>query len=88
MVTSNKEFKRKITLLDNQNKELTKRQDFLNGINHESLVSLEKFTISPLYKLKDEAIAISALSDVHTEEPVIKSIVNNLNEYDLQRQSN
>jgi hypothetical protein len=84
MVTSNKEFKRKITLLDNQNKELTKRQDFLNGINHESLVSLEKFTISPLYKLKDEAIAISALSDVHTEEPVIKSIVNNLNEYDLQ----
>jgi hypothetical protein len=84
MVTSNKEFKRKITLLDNQNKELTKRQDFLNGINHESLVSLEKFTISPLYKLKDEAIAISALSDVHTEEPVIKSIVNNLNEYNLQ----
>jgi hypothetical protein len=84
MVTSNKEFKRKITLLDNQNKELTKRQDFLNGINHESLVSLEKFTISPLYKLKDEAIAISALSDIHTEEPVIKSIVNNLNEYNLQ----
>jgi hypothetical protein len=84
MATSNKEFKRRITLLDNQNKELTKRQDFLNGINHEDLVSLEKFTISPLYKLKDEAIAISALSDVHTEEPVIKSIVNNLNEYNLQ----
>jgi hypothetical protein len=84
MKENQKELKRKNTILNNQNEELKKRQAFLNGINIEELDSLEKFTINPLYKVKDEAIAISVLSDVHTEEPVVKSVVSGLNEYNLQ----
>lgn len=84
MKNNQKEFKRKITVLSNQNEELKKRQDFLNGVNIENIISLEKFTIDSLYKYKDEAIAISALSDVHIEEPVVKSVVSGLNEYNLE----
>lgn len=83
MKNNQKEFKRKITVLGKQNEELKERQSFLNGINIEELQSLEKFTIGPNYKYKDEAIAISALSDVHVEEPVVKSVVSGLNEYNI-----
>lgn len=84
MKNNQKEFKRQITVLNNQNTELKKRQDFLTGINIENITSFEKFAIKPLYNIKDEAIAISVLSDVHIEEPVIKSVVSGLNEYNLQ----
>lgn len=84
MKVNQKELKRKITTLGNQNEELKKRQEFLNGINIENLDSLEKFTIDPKYNQKDEVIAISALSDVHIEEPVVKSVVSGLNEYNLE----
>ena len=83
MKNNQKEFKRKITILTNQNEELKKRQDFLSSINIENVDSLDKFMIGPNYKYKDEAIAISTLSDIHTEEPVVKSVVSNLNEYNL-----
>ena len=84
MKVNQKELKRKIITLGNQNEELKKRQEFLNGINIENLDSLEKFTVVPNTKFKDEAIAISALSDVHIEEPVVKSVVSGLNEYNLE----
>lgn len=84
MKDNQKEFKRKITILTNQNEELKLRQDFLNGINIENIDSLEEFTVNPRYKYKDEAIAISALSDTHVEEPVKKSVVSGLNEYNLE----
>lgn len=83
MNKNQKELKQQVTILSNQNEELKKRQDFLSGINIENIASLEKFTIGALYKNKDEAIAISALSDVHIEEPVVKSVVSGLNEYNL-----
>jgi hypothetical protein len=84
MVKSNtKELKRQNTLLNNQNIELVKRQQFLSGINIESIESLDKFSIEANPRLKEEVIAISTINDVHIEEPVIKSVVNNLNEYNL-----
>lgn len=76
-------LKQQNTILSKQNEELKERQEFLTGINIENIETLEKFTIDPIYKHKDEAIAISTISDVHIEEPVVKSIVNNLNEYNL-----
>ena len=76
-------LKQQNTVLKKQNQEFKKRQNFLTGINIEDIGSLEKFTISPQYKRRDEAIAISAISDVHTEEPVKKSVVSSLNEYNL-----
>lgn len=84
MKNNQKELKRQNTVLGKENNELKKRQDFLNGINIEEIISLEKFTINPNYAKKDEAIAISTLSDVHVEEQVIKSVVSGLNEYNLQ----
>lgn len=84
MKNNQKEFKRQITVLGKQNDELKKRQEFLSGVDIENIESLEKFTIDPQYKFKDEAIAISALSDVHIEEPVAKSVVSGLNEYNLE----
>ena len=78
-----KELRRKVTVLNKQNEELKNRQDFLNGINIEEVKSFEKFTITPNTRLKDEAIAISSLSDVHTEEQVSRSVVSGLNEYNL-----
>jgi hypothetical protein len=77
-------LKQQNTVLRKQNEEFKLRQEFLSGINIEQMDSLDKFTISPLYNAKDEAIAISALSDVHIEEPVTKSVVSNLNEYNLE----
>jgi len=84
MKNNQKEFKRKITILQNQNEEYKKRQSFLSGINVETIESFDKFTIKPNNRLKEEAIAISTISDVHIEEPVVKSVVNNLNEYNLK----
>jgi len=84
MKNNQKEFKRKITLLQNQNEEYKKRQSFLSGINVETIESFDKLTIKPNNRLKEEAIAISTISDVHVEEPVVKSVVNNLNEYNLK----
>ena len=84
MKPNSTKLKQQNTVLRKQNIEFKERQEFLSGINIEDLTSLEKFTIGPNYKHKDEAIAISTISDVHTEEPVVKSIVNNLNEYNLQ----
>ena len=78
-----KEMKRQITLLTNQNKEYKERQEFLTGIKIEDIESFEKFTITPSPRHREEVIAISTLSDVHIEEPVVKSVVNNLNEYNL-----
>lgn len=83
MKNNQKELKRQITLLRNQNSEYKKRQEFLSGINIEDIESLENFTIVPSPRHKEEVIAISTLSDVHIEEPVVKSVVNNLNEYNL-----
>jgi hypothetical protein len=84
MKENQKELKRQNTVLSKQNNELKERQNFLNGINIEEITSLEKFTIGPLYKYKDEAIAISTLSDAHVEEPVVKSVVSGLNEYNTE----
>lgn len=84
MKANQTKLKQQNTALRYKNKELEKRQKFLSGINLEEIENLEKFTIESKYSKKDEAIAISTISDVHTEEPVIKSIVNNLNEYNLQ----
>jgi hypothetical protein len=84
MKNNQKELKRQITVLNKQNTELSKRQEFLIGIDIETIDSLEKFTINPKYIKKDEAIAISTISDVHIEEPVKKSVVSNLNEYNLE----
>lgn len=78
-----KELKRQITILKHQNEELNKRQDFLSGIIMEEIPSFDELKIVPNNRLKEEAIAISTLSDVHIEEPVIKSVVNNLNEHNL-----
>lgn len=78
-----KELKRQLTILRNQNKEYKEREEFLKGINIEDLSSLENFTVLPSGKSQDEAIAISTISDVHIEEPVVKSVVNNLNEYNI-----
>jgi len=83
MKNNQKELKRQNTILRKSNEELKTRQDFLTGINIENLDSLDKFKITPNYKHKNEAIAISIISDVHIEEPVIKSVVSNLNEYNL-----
>jgi len=76
-------YKQQNTILRKQNEDFKKRQEFLNGINVEELESLEKFTVLPTHTRKDEAIAISILSDVHIEEPVVKSVVSGLNEYNL-----
>ena len=48
-----------------------------------TIESFDKLTIEPNPRLREEVIAISTLSDVHVEEPVVKSVVNNLNEYNL-----
>ena len=78
-----KELKRQVTLLSNQIKTYVERQSFLEGIKIEEIESLDKFTIKANPRLKEEAMAISTISDVHIEEPVVKSVVNNLNEYNL-----
>jgi len=83
MKNNQKELKRKLTLLTNQNQELNKRQEFLSGIKIDEIKSFDDFTVYSNNRFKDEAIAISTLSDVHIEEPVIKSVVNGLNEYNL-----
>jgi hypothetical protein len=83
MKNNQKELKRQLTILRNQNKEYKEREEFLKGINIENLSSLENFTVLPSGKSQDEAIAISTISDVHIEEPVVKSVVNNLNEYNI-----
>lgn len=83
MKNNQKELKRQLTILRNQNKEYKEREEFLKGINIEDLSSLENFTVLPSGKSQDEAIAISTISDVHIEEPVVKSVVNNLNEYNI-----
>ena len=76
-------LKQQNTVLRKQNLEFKKRQEFLSGIKIEEIDSFERFSIQPNLRLKEEVIAISTLSDVHIEEPVPKSIVNNLNEYNL-----
>jgi hypothetical protein len=76
-------LKQQLTVLRNQNKEYKDRQEFLSGIKINEIESLDNFTIEPNKRLKEEVIAISTISDVHIEEPVIKSIVNGLNEYNL-----
>lgn len=83
MKNNQKELKRQLTLLKNQNSEYKKREEFLTGINVETIESFDKLTIQPNPRLREEVIAISTLSDVHVEEPVVKSVVNNLNEYNL-----
>lgn len=84
MNKNTKEFKRQITVLTNQNKELKQRQEFLTGIDVSEIESFDKFTIYANNRFKDEVIAISTISDVHVEEPVVKSVVNNLNEYNIE----
>lgn len=83
MKSNQKELKRQITILKNQNQEYKDRQLFLEGIDINNLFSFEKLSILPSSNLKEEVIAISTLSDVHIEEPVPKAIVNNLNEYNI-----
>jgi len=78
-----KELKRQNTILTNKNENLEKRQDFLSGIKLEEIKSFDKLNITTNPRLKEEVIAISTISDVHIEEEVPKSIVNNLNEYNL-----
>lgn len=82
MSTSN-DLKKKINTLSKQNDELRKRQNFLSGINMESIESFDRLSITPKDKYKEEVIAISTLSDVHIEEPVVKSVVNGLNEHNV-----
>jgi hypothetical protein len=84
MKSTNKSLKQSNTILRKQNEEFKGRQDFLKGIHIESLENLDKFTILPKSSLEEEVIAISTLSDVHIEEPIEKSFVNNLNEYNLK----
>ena len=84
MISKQSKVKQQNTKLRYENKELRKRQSFLSGINIGNIESLEKFTVLPNDSLKEEVIAISTLSDVHIEEPVQKSIVNGLNEYNLK----
>lgn len=83
MKVNQKELRRQNTVLNKQNDELKKRQNFLNGIKIEELESLEKFTVLPKYIIKDEAIAMSTISDIHFEETVLKSVVSGLNEYNI-----
>lgn len=83
MINKPSKIKQQNTRLRYENKEYKKRQGFLEGINLDTIENLDKFTILPKPSLKEEVIAISTISDVHVEEPVVKSIVNNLNEYNL-----
>ena len=83
MKNNQKELKRQITVLKNQNEEYKYREEFLVGIKIEDLESFDKFTILPNPRRKEEVIAISTISDVHVEESVPKSVVNDLNEYNL-----
>jgi hypothetical protein len=83
MKNNQKEMKRQLTILRNQNKEYKDREEFLIGIKIEDIESFDKFTILHTPRHKEEVIAISILSDVHIEELVAKSVVNNLNEYNL-----
>jgi hypothetical protein len=83
MITKPSKIKQANTRLRFENKELKKRQSFLEGIKIEEIESFDRFSIQPNNKIKEEAIAISTLSDVHIEELVVKSVVNNLNEYNL-----
>jgi len=83
MKSNLKELKKQITILKNQNKQYADRQAFLEGININNLFSFEQLSILPCDTINEEAIAISTLSDVHIEEHVPKSIVNNLNEYNI-----
>jgi hypothetical protein len=78
-----KEYKRQITLLTNKVDEFKKREEFIESIKLDSIQSLDSFSIQSNPRLKEEVIAISTISDVHIEEQVPKSIVNNLNEYNL-----
>lgn len=81
MQKKDKTLKQQNTVLKKQNLELKERQEFLKGISMETIESFDKLTILPNNRLKEEAIAISTISDVHIEEPVVKSVVNGLNEY-------
>jgi hypothetical protein len=83
MQKNQKELKRQNTVLHKQNDELKKRQEFLSGIRINEIESFDKFTIHANNRFKDEVIAISTISDVHIEEPVVKSVVSGLNEYNL-----
>lgn len=83
MVRKSNKLKTLNTKLNRENEELKKRQSFLEGIKVESIENLDSFTVIPKPSLKEEVMAISTISDVHIEEPVQKSIVNNLNEYNL-----
>jgi hypothetical protein len=76
-------LKQQNTVLRKQINEYKKRQDFLSGINIDEIESFDRFTVQPNNRLREQVIAISILSDVHVEETVTKSIVNNLNEYNL-----
>lgn len=84
MKESAKELKKQIYTLTRENKEYKKRQKFLSGIHIEEIESFDKFSITPDNRIKEEAIAISTLSDVHVEETVPKSVVNDLNEYNVE----
>lgn len=76
-----KEYKKKITLLQNQIEEYKAREDFSKAISLESIQSLEGLNIIKNPKHKEEVTPITVLSDVHCDEIVRKSVVNGLNEY-------
>lgn len=78
-----KEYKRQITILKNKVDEYRQREDFSKAISMDSIINLKNFKITTNPRLKEQVIPITILSDGHFEEPVPKSVVNGLNEYNL-----
>lgn len=71
------------TRMKNQLKEYKAREDFSKAIDVTKLGDLESLTVSVNKSLKEQVIPITTLSDAHVEEEVKKTVVNGINEYNL-----
>lgn len=78
-----KELKRQNTILLKKNEELLRRELFVDTIKIEELSTFDALKIDKNPRFKEEVIPITCLSDGHAEETVLKSVVNGLNEYNL-----
>ena len=83
-VTASKEQEKEIKKLKEQLKIKDDLLDIVQSIDPSNLVNLDSYTIKPNRSKKEECTAFSQIGDVHLDEVVNKSIVNGLNEYNLE----
>ena len=83
-LVASKEQDKEIKKLKEQLKIKDDLLDIVQSIDPSNLVNLDSYTIKPNRSKKEECTAFSQIGDVHIDEVVNKSIVNGLNEYNLE----